>query len=301
MRDEVPETQEAVSDAPPAEWGDPPARRRRRRWPWFLALAIVLVLAAVAGGVWLLHEARLRADAERALTSSQQELIATTVEAQAETDAQIAAQREAYRTDLAGWQADQAGAQEWVQSNDAPAPSRANPGGTRIPGDDPDGQGFLDSIGATDVQVFFDAGGENCGYSNGGDDPFSYSAGGCYDTRFRNWLFLAWEPGGERLVWQIFVHEAMHWYQYANYYALFLSAERGGIGHDSYVGVVESDASCRAVAVYGIDRDDYADSSSPCDVDGWYEGWLRDQLAALGVRVSEPVAADYEVREVIRP
>ena len=278
-----------------------PAPRARRRWPWIVAVATVVVAAAVAGGIWFAQDARARADAARGLSPAQQALITAALDAQADTGAQIVAQRDAYRQAVGGWEADQAAAEAWLQTNDAPAASVANPGGTTIPGGDPDGQAFLDAIGATDVQVFFDAGTDNCGYTAVGDDPFSYSAGGCYDSRFRNWLFLAWERGGEELVWPVFVHEAMHWYQYQHYYPLFLSAGRAGVAHDAYRGAVESDASCRAVVVYGIDPAEYEGSSSPCDVDGWYEGWLRDAIAAHGVRVSEPVAAEFEVREAVRP
>jgi type II secretory pathway pseudopilin PulG len=294
--DVVPASEGAVMWAPPAE-----APRRRRRWPWILLVLIVLALAGTAGGVWLAHEAQVRADAARALTAGQQQVIAGAIGALSETDDRIAAQRDTFRTDLAGWDADEAATAQWQQSTDAPSPAVANPGGGAMPGDDPTGRAFLDSIGATDVQVIFDAGPENCGYSGAGSDAWSYTAGGCYDTRYRNWLFLAWERGGEELVWPVFVHEAMHWYQYQQYYPLFLAADRAGVAHDAYVGALEGDASCRAVYVYGIHADEYEDSSSPCDVDGWYEGWLRDHLASLGVRTTEPVATEYEVLEVTRP
>ncbi|WP_460774450.1 hypothetical protein [Microbacterium sp. GXF7504] len=296
---------QATPDAPEGPvllWDPEPPRRRRRRWPWIVVPLLVLLLAAgAAGAVWLVQDARARADAARVLTDAQQSHIAATLAAQDETAAQLTQQREAYRGDLAAWEADQAAAERWRTTDEVPAPGFPNPGGDAIPGDDPHGRAFLDAIGATDVQVLFDAGRDNCGYDLASDSPFTYSVGGCYDSRFRNRLFLAWERGAEDLVWSVFVHEAMHWYQYREYYPLFVSAQRAGYGHDDYRGVVESDASCRAVALYGIDPDRYEGSSSPCDVDGWYDGWLPDRLAEMGVRVREPVAEDYEVREVTRP
>jgi len=74
-----------------------------------------------------------------------------------------------------------------------------------------------------------------------------------------------------------------------------------GVTDDQYGPELEADASCRAVYVYGIPASDYVDTSSPCDVDGWYDGWLLDHLASLGVQVTEPMAADYEVLEAVRP
>jgi hypothetical protein len=300
-----PDTDAPDTDAPPSEaplmWAPVEPPRRRRRWPWIVAVLVLLAIAATAGGLWLAGEAKERADAARAVSADEQEVIAAAIEVLAPTDAQISAQRDAYQTDAAEWDADEAATAQWQATADAPPAVVGNPGGSAMPGADPTGRAFLDSIGATDVQVMFDAGPDNCGYSSAGSEGWTYTAGGCYDTRFRNWLFLAWDRGGEDLVWPVFVHEAMHWYQYQQYYALFLAADRAGIAHEAYGASVESDASCRAVYVHGIDAEEYEDSSSPCDVDGWYEGWLRDKLVGLGARAAEPTPAEYEVSEVIRP
>ena len=246
-----------------------------------------------------LEGGRAVTDAARAVSPAHQAFIAAGMDAMDDTAARWAEQRERYRQDLAGWEADQREAAAWREGDALPGEGVPNPGGDAMPGADPHGRAFLDAIGATEVQVHFDAGPDNCGYRD--ESRFTASIGGCFDSRFRNRLFLAWEPGAESLVWPVFVHEAMHWYQYDLYYPLFLSARRAGYAQDAYRRDVESDASCRAVALHGIPAADYARSSSPCDVDGWYEGWLPDRLAQLGVRVSEPTAEEYEVLAVVRP
>jgi hypothetical protein len=151
------------------------------------------------------------------------------------------------------------------------------------------------------VQLVLDAGSDNCGYQAGGNGPYTLVLGGCFDTRFPNTVLLAWEPGTEDRVWAIFVHEVMHWYQYQTYYPAFLAAQRVGVDEDAYVTALESDASCRAVNLHGVPASQYATTSAPCSVDGWYDGWLLDQLASLGVPVIEPVAETYEVSAVTRP
>ncbi|MDQ1130762.1 hypothetical protein [Microbacterium sp. SORGH_AS_0888] len=276
--------------------------RRPPVWPWFVSFAGLVVSLAVAGaGLALVLGAREAALSSRAVSPAQERAIAAAIAGEGETAQRIASQRAAYRADVAAWDADEAEVAAWRARDDVPPAGVANPGGQSMPGDDPTGRAFLDSIGATAVQLVFDAGPGNCGYNAGGDEGWSYAAGGCYDSDYRNRLFLAWDPGAESLVRSVFVHEAMHWYQYEHYYPVFVRAARAGIFHDDYAHDIESDASCRAVFVHGIPREDYEDSSSPCDVDDWYEGWLPDRLVALGAVTTPPVAAAYEVSEVIRP
>lgn len=279
-----------------------PPSPRTPVWPWFVALAaFVLTASAAAGGMWFALELRDAAKASRAVSGVQQEAIGAAMARDAATAGRLVAQRESYRADLAAWDADEAEVAAWRATDAAPPAGVPNPGGSRMPGDDPSGRAFLDSIGATGVQVVFDAGAGNCGYNAGGDEGWSYAAGGCYDTDYRNRLFLAWDPGAESLVRSVFVHEAMHWYQYEHYFPVFVRAARAGVTHDDYVHELESDASCRAVYAHGIARSEYEDSSSPCDIDGWYEGWLTDQLVARGARTTAPTPGEYEVSEVIRP
>ena len=118
---------------------------------------------------------------------------------------------------------------------------------------------------------------------------------------YPDWLFVAGEPGIERLAWPIFVHEAMHWYQYQNSFPALLAAERAGVSHDDYEWALETDASCRAVYHHGIDRSAFDGSSSPCDITDWHDGWFVDQRAARGVRTSAPTPEEFEVSAVVRP
>jgi hypothetical protein len=214
---------------------------------------------------------------------------------------QLDTNRAEYHTQVSQW--DQA--LSWTEDNHAsslaPTPNTANPGGDAMPGGDPYGRAFLDSIGATDVTVVFEAGPENCGYyGNGGNYNFVY-AGGCFNPAYANTLFMAWDSGAEDIVWSIFVHEAMHWYQNENYLQDTYLADFAGVSYDAYRERWEADASCRAVYVYGIPIDDYVGSSSPCTIDGWYEGFIADFLGGLGAKITEPDPATFEVAEASRP
>lgn len=282
-----------------------PVRRRSNAGVWIVAttlsVGVLLALGMVATAVWFVSEQRDRLDASRITSPEQAEIVAA---AFAAADVQIAATEAAageYRADRGAWDDDRAQVEQWKTGTDAPTPSVANPGGTAMPGGDPQGRAFLDSIGAGGVQLAFEAGEDNCGYALRESNAWDVAAGGCYNSGYPSWLFIAWDPGAESIVWPIFVHEAMHWYQYQNYYPDLLAADRAGVSHEQYGEQFEADASCRAVYTYGIPISEYADSSSPCTVDGWYEGWIRDYLGSLGVPVTEPVVADYEVSEVVRP
>ncbi|MEV7692553.1 hypothetical protein AB0N73_04405 [Microbacterium sp. NPDC089189] len=282
-----------------------PARRSRAgRALLVTGLALVGMCGVIAAGTgigwaaWTVYERNLSAEG---VTVSQQQIVDAALAAAAPQTEATTTQGEAYRAARSAWDAEQAAVESWRAGTAAPTPAQSNPGGTAMPGADPTGRGFLDAIGATDVQVAYEAGPDNCGYNAEGNDAYTLVVGGCYDTRFPDWVLMAWEPGTEETVWPIFVHEAMHWYQYQNYYAAFLAADRVGVPRDAYIAELEADASCRAVYVHGIPAWRYATSSAPCDVDGWYDGWLLDHLASLGVPVAEPVAADYEIAEVVRP
>ncbi|MDQ1205911.1 hypothetical protein [Microbacterium sp. SORGH_AS_0862] len=302
-------------DPAPPTAGSPPVlpqtiapaapRRRSRGAGWIiglsLSLVLTLLLAAGTGGAWLIWQQREWLLASRVLSPEQESAIADTFAAASDkvTATQQATAR--YESDRRAWDDEHAQVEQWKTGTDAPLLAVPNPGGRAMPGPDPDGRAFLSSIGADRVQVAFDAGDENCGYHLSERTGYEIVVGGCYSTRYPGWLFIAWDPGMEASVWPVFVHEAMHWYQYQNYYPAFLAADRAGVTDDQYGPELEADASCRAVYVHGIPASDYVDTSSPCDVEGWYDGWLLDHLASLGVQVTEPVAADYEVLEVVRP
>ncbi len=260
------------------------------------ALTVALGITAVVGVEWLTADRR-----PSAITASQAGVIADVLAENRAFAADIRGARGEYVEAAAAWEADATWILQWLDEDAAPQSAVANPGGQSFPGDDPQGRAFLDSIGATDVQVIFDAGAENCGYASQDDGPRTLVVGGCYQTAYPDWLFVAWEPGIERLVWPMFVHEAMHWYQYQNYFPYLLAAERAGVSDEDYERALETDASCRAVYQHGIDRSAFANSSSPCDLEDWYEGWFVDQLAALGVRMSAPTPEEFEVSGVVRP
>ena len=293
----------AVAD--PMEGEDPgsPARRSRRGlWITLGVVAGVLVLGgAAAATTWVLLDAHERALAARTVSVVQQEVVDAEFTRIADVVQRTEEQGTAYRQALTAWNAEQEQAATWRSGTTTPSVTEGNPGGDAMPGGDPLGRGFLDSIGAPQVQLVLDAGPDNCGYQAGGDGPYTLVLGGCFDTRFPNSVFLAWESGTEDGVWAIFVHEVMHWYQYQTYYAAFLAADRVGVAEDAYGAQLEADASCRAVYQHGIPSWRYASTSAPCSVDDWYDGWLLDHLASLGVPVTEPVAEDYEVNAVVRP
>ena len=260
------------------------------------ALTVALGILAVAGVQWL--------TADRwptAVTASQADAIADVLAQNAAFAADIRHARGEYVEAAAAWEADAAWIAQWQEKDAAPQPAVPNPGGQEFPGDDPQGRAFLDSIGATEVHVIFDAGPENCGYAGQEDGPNTLVVGGCYQTAYPDWLFVAWESGIQRLAWPMFVHEAMHWYQYQNFFPYLLAAERTGITHDDYEWTLETDASCRAVYQHGIDRSAFEGSSSPCDIQDWSDGWFVDQLVGLGVRTSAPTPEEFEVSGVVRP
>jgi hypothetical protein len=289
---------EGTSDAE-----DPTAPRSRRGlWIGLSVIVGVLVLGgAAATTTWLLVDAHERALAARAVSTVQQAVVDAEF-ARVEDTAQRAEQQgTAFRQALTAWNAEQDQAETWRAGTAAATVTEPNPGGEAMPGGDPLGRGFLDAIGASQVQLVLDAGADNCGYQAGGDGPYTLVLGGCFDTRFPNSVLLAWEPGTEDGVWSIFVHEVMHWQQYQTYYAAFLAADRVGVDEGAYGSELEADASCRAVYQHGIPAWRYAATSAPCSIEGWYDGWLLDHLASLGVPIAEPVAEDFEVEAVMRP
>lgn len=293
---------ESESGPAPTEAPSPTRRSRRRLWIALSAVVGVLLLGgAAATTTWLLIDAHERALAARAVTTVQQSVVEAEFDRVADTVRRTEEQGTAFRQALTAWTAEQEQAEAWRAGTAAPTVSEPNPGGQAMPGGDPLGRGFLEAIGAPQVQLVLDAGADNCGYQAGGDGPYVLVLGGCFDTRFPNSVLLAWEPGTEDGVWAIFVHEVMHWYQYQTFYAAFLAADRVGVAEDAYGPELEADASCRAVYQHGIPAWRYASTSAPCSIEGWHDGWLLDHLASLGVPIAEPVAEDYEVAAVVRP
>ncbi|MGP3534619.1 hypothetical protein ACTU3I_07475 [Microbacterium sp. RD1] len=279
-------------------------RRRRRRRAWIaggVVAAVLIAAGATAGIAWWVTDARERALAERAVTSAQQAVVTAAVEATAEVSAQIDSQKAAYRSAVAVWQSAEQTAASFQGENTAATASAPNPGGASMPGGDADARALLDGIGGAAVQIVYDGGPQNCGYS-AADENFFLALGGCYDSRFRNTVFLAWDSGARRSdIWPIFVHEAMHWYQWDRFSTYFAAADGVGVGQDAYRTQIESDASCRAVVQHGVPASAYEGSSAPCDVAGWHENWLVEQLAGLGVPTAAPDPEAFEVREVTRP
>lgn len=311
--DTVPEPQPVMAARP--AWYDvpvpyaiplppPPAPRRRRRTGLWVSIAAVVVVALAIGGLvaWNYTQEQQRLELARELSPVELGVLADAVSGSSEIAGQVDARREEFRTADRLWAESEASARSFHEQDDTPTVSVPNPGGDSMPGgDDERARALLDSIGANDVQILFDAGEQNCGYS-GGASPGMLAIGGCYTSQYRDWLFLAWDEGvASDDVWPIFVHEAMHWYQWDRYVQLFESAHRAGIDADQYRGFIESDASCRAVAQHGIPRSAYAGSSAPCDVTDWYDTWLVDRLAELGVPVAAPDPETYEVQAVTRP
>lgn len=280
----------------------PSVPRRLRLWIALSITTVLLVAAVLAGLVWSNLEAQRRLEEAQRLSASEQSVVDAAVAAASETAAKISERTAAYREAADQWSASEQVVAAWRNQDETPSVQAANPGGPALPGGDAEERALLERIGAADVQLIFDAGEQNCGFSGATGTASSLAIGGCYDPSFRDWLFLAWDRGiTADQIWPIFVHEAMHWYQWEHHAVLFESASRAGVEGESYRGQIESDASCRAVYQHGIDAVAYQSSSSPCDVDGWYDGWLRDQLAGLGVPVAAPDPAAYEVAEVIRP
>jgi len=300
----APFTFDQAAAEPPAATEPPPAAEppRRRRTALIVSLAVGVPVLAAAGVFAFLLLSGAFADPEPPhLTASQAARIEDEVAEREDLLGELDDQRAAYRTADSQWNQSLAWAEDAHGPADQPAVAVANPGGDAMPGDDPAGRAFLDSIGATDVSVVFDAGPDNCGYyGNGGQADYVY-AGGCFRGDYANTLYMAWDPGADDLVRAIFVHEAMHWFQAEKYAQATYLADFAGIDAASYNDQWEADASCRAVYVYGMSLDDYADSSSPCTIDGWYEGWISDYLTSLGASLTEPDPATYELVESSRP
>ncbi len=284
----------------PAAAVEPPPRKRRTAL--IVSLAVGVPVLAAAGVFAFLYFSGAFADPEPPqLTAAQADRIEDEVAEREDLLGQLDDKRGEFRTAVDQWDQSEAWAEEAHGPADQPAVAVPNPGGDAMPGDDPTGRAFLDSIGATDVSVVFDAGPDNCGYyGNGGQADYVY-AGGCFRGDYANTLYMAWDSGAEDLVWAIFVHEAMHWFQAEKYTQATYLANFAGIEAASYNDKWEADASCRAVYVYGMSLDDYVDSSSPCTIDGWYEGWISDYLISLGADLAEPDPAAYELAETSRP
>ncbi|MCU1410539.1 MAG: hypothetical protein JWR04_1246 [Rhodoglobus sp.] len=279
---------------------EPPPRKRRTAL--IVSLAVGVPLLAAAGVFAFLLLSGAFADREPPqLTATQAGRIQDEVAEREDLLAQLDDKRSEFRTAMLQWDQSVSWAEDAHGPADQPTVAVANPGGDALPGDDPTGRAFLDSIGATDVSVVFDAGPDNCGYyGNGGQSDFVY-AGGCFRGDYANTLYMAWDSGAEDLVWSIFVHEAMHWFQAEKYAQATYLADFAGIDEAAYDDKWEADASCRAVYVYGISIDEYVDSSSPCTIDGWYEGWISDYLTSLGADLAEPDPTAYELAETSRP
>jgi hypothetical protein len=281
---------------------EPPAPRRRGRLALVLSLSIgVPVLAAGGVAAYLLLSGAFAEPEPPELTALQAERIDEEVAERGDLLDQLDAKRTEYRTELSQWNQ----SLDWTEDDHAiaaqPTLAVPNPGGDAMPGGDPYGRAFLDSIGATDVSVIFEAGPDNCGYyGNEGGGDFVY-AGGCFRADYPDTLYMGWDPGADDLVWPIFVHEAMHWFQDEHYVQATYLADFAGIDSSAYNAMWEADASCRAVYVYGMSLDDYVDSSSPCTIDGWHEGWITEYLTSLGARLAEPDPATFELAETSRP
>lgn len=302
-----------TSAPPPPAWTAPIANPepvasgpvRPSRTPLILALALglpVFILGGVLGNVALsaVSSVLIPDPQPPRLTAEQADVIEGEFAERAALAGDLTAQRDAYESRLSDWEQSEEWADDFYASTAVPTPTVPNPGGNAMPGSDPYGRAFLDSIGATDVSVVFEAGPENCGYyGNGGG--YDYYVGGCFDPSYPNTLFMAWDPGGESIVWPIFVHEAMHWFQDETYIQATYLADLDGISFSQYSPTWEADASCRAVYVYGIPIEDYVDSTSPCTISGWYEGYITDYITSLGADLSEPVAEDFELVESSRP
>lgn len=304
MTDQLPPTRPFEFAEPTESFTLAPPTRKGKRVALAITLSVGLPLLAAGGLAGYLAIASALADARPpALSAAQSDSIEAELAEHADLLAQLDDQRDAYTTAVSQWDQSLSWAEEAHGPADQPAVAVANPGGDALPGGDPYGRAFLDSIGATDVVVVFDAGPDNCGYygnAGGGDSGYVY-AGGCFRADHANTLYMAWDSGAEDIVWPIFVHEAMHWYQAEHYVQDTYLADFAGIDASTYNERWEADASCRAVYVYGMSISDYEGSSSPCTIDGWYEGFIADYLTSLGANLVEPDPATYELAEPSRP
>ena len=152
-----------------------------RLWIPVLAgvLTVALGIAAVIGLEWLTADRR-----PTVVTASQADAIADVFAENQAFAAELRRARGQYVEAAAAWEADAAWIRQWREQDAAPQPAAPNPGGQVFPGDDPQGRAFLDSIGATEVTVIFDAGPENCGYAGQEDRPRFLVVGGCYQTGY---------------------------------------------------------------------------------------------------------------------
>jgi len=280
-----------------------PEQPRKSHKGLWLGLGLGAAALVIGGGALAIYlvlgnaQAEDRLAAAQELSSAEQDVVRTAVNDASSISLDVYNASFTYQEAALDWADAEAGAAQFQASNDTPSLEAANPGGSL-----PDGYGrdLLASIGAGDVQVMLDAGEQNCGFDPRGADWIA--VGGCYNPTYRDWFFLAWEPGTtDAALWSIFVHEAMHWQQWDQLSTIYQSAAGAGITQDQYRKAVESDASCRAVYQHGVPIEDYVSSSSPCDVDGWTPSYLPDYLAGLGVPMAAPDPEAYEVQEVIRP
>lgn len=274
-------------------------RRRRRGAGSIVALIVGASVVAAAVGAAALVVVAVVPTADAAVTAAESTAVLAVVDELAEVNTQLQAANADYTDDTARWAAYVAAADDARAVVDVPAVGAPNPGGTAMPGDDPTGRAFLDSVGATDVSVQFDAGPNNCGFA--GDTEEVLSVGGCVNSAYPTVIFMAWEEGMEDSVWPIFVHEVMHWYQNETWLELGVAVSDAGIDAQVWSDAVETDASCRAVVVYGIPIEDYADTSAPCTIGDWTEDWLPNRAAELGAIVATPDPEAYEVFAVVRP
>lgn len=282
-------------------------RRRPRRRAAAVGISLgvlVFVGAAVGGGVGvaqLATQARQAALDARAVTDDQDQAVDAALAASADLAGRIESQKAAYEAADSLWRGAEASSASFHSEDVVPTVSAPNPGGDSLPGGDAQARALLDSIGGSDVQIVYDGGAQNCGFA-AADAAYVLALGGCYDSRFRDSVFLAWDRGATRDdIWPIFVHEAMHWYQWDRLATIFAAAQSSGIDRESYRAQIEADASCRAVIEHGVPRSAYERSSAPCDVADWNDGWLVQQLAGLGVPTAAPDPESYQVEPVVRP
>ena len=288
-------------EPPHDQAAEPVAAGRTGRRALVIALAVGVPLV-LTGAVFAVLAAAGTFDEPEPpqLTASQAERIDAEFAEREDLLAELDYQRTEYELDLSDWTQSEEWTEEYLADTAQPTPSVPNPGGTALPGADPTGRAFLDAIGATDVTVFFEAGPDNCGYYGNGGTELGY-AGGCFRPEYPNSLYMAWDPQAESVAWSIFVHEAMHWYQDEHYIQATYLADFAGVDFESYSSVWEADASCRAVYSYGMTLEDYVDTTSPCTIAGWYEGYITDYLVSRGANLTEPDPAAYEPVETSRP
>lgn len=288
--------------SPPDQRGRARPRRRAGAWIAGGAAAVLVTAALVAALVvtWSYVDSRVLLAQGRQVSAAERGVVEAAVAGASDVAVQISQRTGEYRDAAQSWAANVAEAEAWRAKDDDPTPQEPNPGG-ELPGGDAEERALLDAIGASEVQLLLEGGEQNCGYRPALQAGV-IATGGCYRPGYRDWLFLGWDRGATADdLWPVFVHEAMHWYQWEHYAVEIYSAARAGVDDDAYGDVIETDASCRAVFVHGVPRWRYESSSSPCDVDDWYEGWIVDRIAALGAPVAAPDPEAYEVQPAVRP